>query len=136
MKSLCLILFCIAFTVSAFDALVDLRLRRNLSYSCFCYIDLKESHSGQSPVQPYSFWNFFTIPIPKGSGAVQLTVFGRDNRTHTSAMSSRIASLSHYMSGENEVIRFGLEYWSDPFRLYIGWLHPLICMNSGNETRC
>ena len=48
---------------------------------------------------------------------IQITSYSRNNRTVTSSVSSRIT----YLEEHRRDLKIGLEYWSEPFTVYIGF---------------
>lgn len=95
--------------------IVDLRLQRMPEFSYFAKIDLKESHRGFPPIQPSNMWFNATIPIKNGTRAIQVTAYNENDRAPTEAFSSRIA----FVKQTERTLTFGLEYWSDPFTIFL-----------------
>lgn len=107
--------------IYALSFLVDMRYQRLSGFS-FCEWNLNNSHSGYPPVQPSKLWSNITLSIPPEVQTIQITSYSRNNRTVTSSVSSRIT----YLEEHRRDLKIGLEYWSEPFTVYIGF-YPSKC---------
>lgn len=62
-------------------------------------------------------WFNVKVQRPKGTTGAQITSYDADGRTKTEATSSRLASV--FVT--EDALWFAVEYWSDPFPIYVGW---------------
>lgn len=111
-----LLLFLI--TVLGFPALyTDVKVPRREGFSSWCTVILNESHVSWGANQPVDEWTRIFFRIPKGVTAIQVTPYDEYGIARKGLMSDIVEATAVY-----DVLYFAIQWWSGPFKLYVGWL--------------
>lgn len=99
----------------------DTNATRLKGFTNWCYINYSKSHVGMNNEQQPKDWVINIIAAPNWATKLQFTVMPISNRLEDNPGGKQMHLKFGSPSTTEDNVKVIVEYWGQPFKLYLGW---------------